>query len=435
MSRRSERSKPAANYVAPPLSAIWHPSSELQGWQEDWSSDEEAAVPTKRVKTTTGSLAAAAVSTPNQTREEERRARKQTRKDALMKEARRVAAATPQSAEERRAELEQWIGENRNANTHAAYTSGWKQFVKWATESENAQRAGADEHVNVGHPNEADVAQYCKFIVIQKGCTMSSVQGAIAAIADHLRFKITKDYNPCQGPLVRQVCDVLKVKATPAQQKKEVMLEQVLAVVELAQEQGTIGAIRDACMIHLAYQTLLRASEVVRMTRGDITFRQELLGDKAVCVMHMFVNPLCKNDTERKGHTRCVQEQAAGPGARHCMVRQMRAWLNLTETRSTSEQTPLFEKATTGGGALASSTPNHRLRFWLEAIDVKDASEYGFHSLRAGGASAAARAGVHERDIMLHGNWKSSAVRVYIRPQMEERLAVSSALGAAAAAL
>ena len=77
-----------------------------------------------------------------------------------MKEARRVAAATPQSAEERRAELERWIGENRNANTHAAYTSRWKQFVKWATEIENAQRAGADEHVNVGHPNEADVAQY-----------------------------------------------------------------------------------------------------------------------------------------------------------------------------------------------------------------------------------------------------------------------------------
>ena len=62
---------------------------------------------------------------------------------------------------------------------------------------------------------------------------------------------------------------------------------------------------------------------------------------------------------------------------------------------------------------------------------MPDVDNYGFHSLRAGGATEAARAGVDERYIKAHGNWKSDAVRLYMRMDDDERLAASDALGKA----
>ena len=64
-------------------------------------------------------------------------------------------------------------------------------------------------------------------------------------------------------------------------------------------------------------------------------------------------------------------------------------------------------------------------------IGVKEEAlqEYGFHSVRARGATDAARAGVSEAKIKQHGNWKSDAVRLFVRQDVEDRLAVSAALG------
>ena len=60
---------------------------------------------------------------------------------------------------------------------------------------------------------------------------------------------------------------------------------------------------------------------------------------------------------------------------------------------------------------------------------MQDARAYGFHSLRAGAATASAKAGVPEQHIKLHGNWRSDAVQAYIRPDAAERLRASDALG------
>jgi integrase len=75
-------------------------------------------------------------------------------------------------------------------------------------------------------------------------------------------------------------------------------------------------------------------------------------------------------------------------------------------------------------------TPRGRLKHWMRQSGVADVRVYGFHSLRAGAATASAKAGVSERDIKQHGNWASDAVRAYIRPDEEERLRASNALGA-----
>ena len=58
-----------------------------------------------------------------------------------------------------------------------------------------------------------------------------------------------------------------------------------------------------------------------------------------------------------------------------------------------------------------------------------DSTEYGTHSLRSGGTTAAARAHVAERLFQRHGGWKSaSSKNCYISDSLEDALSVSRAV-------
>ena len=143
-------------------------------------------------------------------------------------------------------------------------------------------------------------------------------------------------------------------------------------------------------MFMLAYHTFLRASEVVRMSRGDISIAQEWIergasreGRVQLAVMRVHVNRLCKNDRERKGHERIVigkdaMERAAGMS---CVVEMMAAYKFASSSASTSAGDPLFPRV--GGGAMSASTPGGRLRFWLGRTEgISNMEHYGFHSLQ-----------------------------------------------------
>ena len=127
---------------------------------------------------------------------------------------------------------------------------------------------------------------------------------------------------------------------------------------------------------------------------------------------------------ERKGHERLVVERSEDEEI--CMVKVMEEWLGMVSGEK-DEEAPLFPKE--DGTEMSADTPRGRLKYWLEKAGVSEAKKYGFHSLRAGAATESARQGVSERLIKLHGNWKSDAVRVYMRAGIQERLQASSALG------
>ena len=61
---------------------------------------------------------------------------------------------------------------------------------------------------------------------------------------------------------------------------------------------------------------------------------------------------------------------------------------------------------------------------------VPDLARVGTHSLRSGGATAAANAGVPDRLFLRHGRWSSvSAKDGYVKDSLASRLSVSKALG------
>ncbi len=57
-------------------------------------------------------------------------------------------------------------------------------------------------------------------------------------------------------------------------------------------------------------------------------------------------------------------------------------------------------------------------------------SEIGFHSLRSGGATAAARYGISDRIFKRHGRWKSESVKDgYVKDELQQLLSVTLNLG------
>ena len=61
---------------------------------------------------------------------------------------------------------------------------------------------------------------------------------------------------------------------------------------------------------------------------------------------------------------------------------------------------------------------------------VTDVSVFGVHSLRSGGATAAANAGVSDRHFERHGRWKSETAKDgYVKDSLSSRLQVSRNIG------
>ena len=59
-----------------------------------------------------------------------------------------------------------------------------------------------------------------------------------------------------------------------------------------------------------------------------------------------------------------------------------------------------------------------------------DKSKFGIHSLRSGGATAAAAAGINDRLFKKHGRWRSEKAKDgYVRESIQDKLFVTQNLG------
>ena len=306
----------------------------------------------------------------------------------------------------------------QNANTRAAYDTGIRAWIRWV-DGVNAKRR--DGFINAERPEECHIAAHMRYMVETCGLAMATVNTRVSAISDSIRFITSRDYDPCAGRLVAQMRAVLTPRAKATTQRRELKRAQLQALITAAHADGSAIGRRDAAMFSLAFTTFLRCSEVARMNRGDVTFVTERVDGADTRIMRVHVDRQCKNDAKRLGHERLVRMH----GRDMCAATIMEAHLRDTQGAASD---PLFTQ-TRGGERLATSTPGGRLTRWLKAIHAEDVAAYGFHSLRAGGATHAAQAGVAVRHIKELGNWKSDAVNVYMRADTRDRLRASDALG------
>jgi len=176
-----------------------------------------------------------------------------------------------------------------------------------------------------------------------------------------------------------------------------------------------------ACL--LAYAGFLRFNELVSIRPCDITIQ----GDKMIIRI-----PHSKTDQLRKGDEVIISRT----GHTTCPVAALESYLSRTGTLL-SDQRFLFRPISKSAKS-ETLRPSGSISYTcLRELFKKKLSElgydpeiYGLHSLRAGGATAAANNGVPDRLFKRHGRWRSEGAKDgYVEDSIEQRMEVTKHIG------
>ena len=321
----------------------------------------------------------------------------------------------PGALADRVSSLPQLIKETRADNTFLTYECGFQRWRKWAVL--NGLRVEDTLPANAFH-----VALYLSAL-IQSCNTPSPVVNAFYSIK---RFHDKFDYkSPTDSKLVSNVFDAARRKLAKPVNKKEPMTIDILnKVYNGLYIEGNVLNQRTVCICLLAFAGFLRSSEVLNLKRNDIMFFDSYIS--------IFIES-SKTDKFREGAWVFI----ARTGTVLCPVLNLKKYLKWAKLEDESELY-LFAQlsATKKGYKLRNSNKplsysNFRTLF-LRAMKpfVEDVDKFCLHSLRAGGASAAANNGIPDRLFKRHGRWLSeSAKDGFVKSSIEEKLRVSESLG------
>jgi len=234
----------------------------------------------------------------------------------------------------------------------------------------------------------------------------------------------TCNFRLSNHPLVKATLSGLQcILAKPVLKKEPMTVEMIEAIVLDAEKTGLLSDMRLATACVLGYAGFLRFSELVELTPADFTISNEMM---TVRIAHS------KTDKLRQGDEVAISRTKS----RICPVSMLEHYL-LIVSITTGDSRPLFRaiQKTKHGEKLHES--GHISCSCLRSLYMKKisdlgfpAQEFGLHSLRAGGATAAANAKVTDRIFKRHGRWKSeNAKDSYVKDSLESRLMVSKSIG------
>jgi hypothetical protein len=336
----------------------------------------------------------------------------------------RHALATP--AQEK---MRNWNISKRPKNTNRSYKQGARTFERFCAKTGN-------------DPDTKDpgvVADCLRHVLEEEGLGKASLGQVVAGLFDLER---DSPANITHHPLVKDTLERCKKLAPPTRHTKEISREVGRALfahmsrsfLKAQTPRGQLIVVRDIVGGLLVYKGLLRPDSVASLIGAHVsveTFDREL-GPEPVAMI------LVEGGKGKDGeeHTALV---AAGRELAFDLTYWVRVYDGLEKAyRATLRGTPerpatLIYNPAKGkdfGKQLSPTTISSRLKKYLREIgqagvNVEGLTAYG---LRVAGVSQALRAGVQERIIKRHGNWKSDAVRFYMRDEPEALLAVSDAL-------
>ena len=294
--------------------------------------------------------------------------------------------------------MQRWILATRNQSTSRQYSTYQKQF-----------REFCQRHSRASVPaTPATVAMFLRAL-LKKHLARNTIKAARAAVSDLHRQEDFK--TPTLHPLVKQAMQCIGLLTPPPVPAKAFDLEMFREMLTRYRPNSTLDT-RDMFLVLLTHLAMLRSEETVTLGEKDV-WVENFEGQD---VLFVFIEK-SKTDQERVGHTRVIS------GASDPLVCPL-AWY-LRYLRSRRRGATFF--ATNAGKPLSSKTVSSILKRWLVKAGLTPVG-FSSHSLRRGAATAAAAAGVARRLLMRHGNWKSSAVDIYITDTMDARLSVTQAI-------
>jgi integrase len=277
---------------------------------------------------------------------------------------------------------------SRSKNTRRAYASDWAHFSNWCER----------HHAQVLPASSTAVALYLAELA-GEGFKVATIGRRLAAIAE--AHKAAKQPSPRSEADVQAVVRGIRRKLGVAQKQARPLLPGELRGIVGKLPAGPQGA-RDRALLLLGFAGAFRRSELAGLDVADLEF-----GEDGVTVT------LRHSKTDQEGAGRKVGIPY-GSEKGSCPVRAVKAWLVAAEKATGIPLIgPLFRPIDRHGNVGVERLTDHAI--WSV---IKRAAGQGFsgHSLRAGLATAAAKAGKSAMAIQKQTGHKSLAmVARYVR--------------------
>lgn len=295
-----------------------------------------------------------------------------------------------------------WIESHRPVNTKNVYKTYGDQYGEFAARTKMNPRS------------DTTLASFM-LASHNRGLKRSTTVTAIPAAVGHM-FRY-EDRNVQAGSvLVKQMKKAIVEDSEPSAQKRPITVQQ-LAMLGCKAETNFTG-VRNFYMMLLMTLGMMRGSEAVNLESSQVEL-QNLRGKQHL----MILVAQSKTDRIRKGHTILL---AAAENLIICPV----AWYKIySQWRNPNEATFFHSAPEKGSGKLSPDTARHIVKKAIAGIG-EDPTTYGAHSCRRGGVTAAVAAEVDMLLIARHGNWKSTAVYLYVDHAVEAKLSVSARIAA-----
>ncbi|XP_065182249.1 uncharacterized protein LOC135812958 [Sycon ciliatum] len=259
--------------------------------------------------------------------------------------------------------------------------------------------------------------------LIQQGTTFAPVVQGCAALRWLHRKAGHPD--PIAAPVITQLqVAARRICARPVSRRTPIspsLFRQLMST--LAQPEAPLGDLQCATMICLGFFALLRWDDLQRLVVSSLDFTPT----------HMSVHlPSRKNDQLRQGDVILVARQFTG--SMPCPVRITESFLRQAGHSPDQHVLGKVTSARSGPGVRGTMSYSRATELLKVAVGrtQTDATSYGLHSLRSGGATAAANSGIADRLLQRHGGWRSASSKdKYIADSQHDLLSVSTAIASA----
>ncbi|XP_065940519.1 uncharacterized protein [Magallana gigas] len=323
--------------------------------------------------------------------------------------------ASIQTSGENLADLKFFCEKSKSESTFRKYRYAFNSWIKWCySQSPKVQHFPASDF---------NVSIYLINLSKQFN-SVAKVNEAFYAIS--WAHEISGTQNPCHSSLVVSVLEGARRLSAKPVTKKEPITSEILQ--QIVNRYGTgsssLPDIRISCMCLLSYAAFLRFSELVNLKRSDITFYEDHLS--------LYISK-SKTDKYKTGSNVIVSKTNNVT----CPYGMLQLYLKIADIASDSDcfifRALSFCKKSgkyklRNSGPLSYSRARELLLNALESVGV-DKSKFSLHSLRSGGATAAANAGVSDRLFKKHGRWRSdNAKDGYVHENVKSLMSVSQSL-------
>lgn len=301
----------------------------------------------------------------------------------------------------------------REENTLKKYQSSYKYWVSWS------------KSFNVSTlPAKPTTIALFILNAIQSDWQLCKIEGVYYAIRFfHL---LAGHENPCNHSVVTNMLEASKRMIRHKKNRKQpITLEHLQLLFTKLSKVKNMYSMRTMTICLLGYAGFMRYSEIAGLRRCDVHFYDTY--------MKLFIEK-SKTDVYREGSWIYISKT----DSELCPVKNLMLYLEATKITESSEEfifraitvTKVNEKGTLRKGKSLSYTRMREILLEeLEGVGLEK-NKFGLHSLRSGGATAAANGGVADRLFKRHGRWKSETAKDgYVEDNLESLLSVSKSLG------